>query len=65
VEGCVTYKQGYHQSEPKIRTAEQNWFYYLKENNCSCLHDYCQTGTHLGGLFGCQDRPLCTAGIQH
>jgi len=20
------------------------------------------TGAHLGGLFGCHDRPLCTAG---
>jgi len=20
---------------------------------------------HLGGLFGCHDRPLCTAGAQH
>ena len=23
------------------------------------------TRAHLGGLFGCHDRPLCTAGIQH
>jgi len=22
-------------------------------------------GAHLRGLFGCHDRPLCTAGIQH
>ena len=22
-------------------------------------------GAHPGGLFGCHDRPLCTAGIQH
>jgi len=24
-----------------------------------------QTGAHLGGLFGCHDRPLCTARTQH
>jgi len=22
-------------------------------------------GAHPGGLFGCHDRPLCTAGTQH
>jgi len=22
-------------------------------------------GAHLGGLFRCHDRPLCTAGTQH
>jgi len=26
---------------------------------------YPQSGAHLGGLFGCHDRPLCTAGNQH
>jgi len=24
-----------------------------------------KSGAHLGGLFGCYDRPLCTAGTQH
>jgi len=24
-----------------------------------------QAGAHLGGLFGCHDRPLCTTGTQH
>jgi len=23
------------------------------------------SGAHLGGLFGCHDRPLCLTGIQH
>jgi len=24
-----------------------------------------RSGAHLGGLFSCCDRPLCTAGTQH
>jgi len=26
---------------------------------------YLQPGVHLGGLFGCHDKPLCTIDTQH
>jgi len=36
----------------------------------SCLNAFyagwhLAAGAHLGGLFGCDDGPLCTAGTQH
>jgi len=42
-----------HSNHPVFIPLVQENTYYLKP------------GTHLGGLFGCHDRPLCTAGTQH
>ena len=42
------------------KVLRQVWGPYLK-----MAHSRQPAGAHLGGLFGCHDRPLCTAGTQH
>jgi len=36
----------------------------MQKLSLDCLFFYVDRGA-FGGLFGCHDRPLCTAGTQH
>jgi len=47
-----------------LHYVKQHLWCYEYDYNCS-RYSLVMPGAHLGGLFGCHDRPLCTAGTEH